>query len=161
MAYQNYGQKNGQGSYGSGSGDSRNARNSPNQDRPDRREIDGDNYTEVAENVIKAIRRNKGKIELTTSQIRNILAMVTDIYNDVMNSAAEELSEEIKERINYLKIKCIYAAGKNAVVKDFMNRADLIRNIELIGSSRRKYILFSRYMESMVAYHRYEGGRDQ
>lgn len=50
-----------------------------------------DNYTELAENVILKLKqikemKTKGKSVnlVTTSKIRNLLAMTADIYNDVV-----------------------------------------------------------------------------
>ena len=51
-----------------------------------------DNYVEIAETAIKDIcerkdqRGNKGRDLVTTSKIRNLLAMSADIYNEVIIS---------------------------------------------------------------------------
>ena len=46
--------------------------------------INKENYVDQAEQVIKNLMTDrKGNITLTTSKIRNILAMVSEIYNEV------------------------------------------------------------------------------
>ena len=72
--------------------------------------LDEKNYVDIAEKAIQnliAMKNKYGKPEklVTTSQIRNLLAMTADIYNDVVNSQSEILSDEVIGRINYLKIR--------------------------------------------------------
>lgn len=84
-----------------------------------------DNYVEIAENVIKKLREKKDQkgrqIPLvTTSKIRNLLGMTADIYNEVINSKEEKLSSELVGRINYMKIRFIYEAGREPKVKSLI-----------------------------------------
>ena len=72
-----------------------------------------ENYVQMAEKAMKelcAMRDKKGKEikPVTTSKIRNLLAMTASIYNDVVMSQSEKLSSEIVGRINYMKIRFIY-----------------------------------------------------
>ena len=124
-----------------------------------------ENYVKEAETAIKELceRTEKGnKAELvTTSKIRNLLAMTADIYNEVVNSPQETLSAEIKGQINYMKIHFIYSAGREANVKDLLEQAHILSHIDEIGDSRKQYILFSRYMEALVAYRKFYGGYDE
>ena len=55
-----------------------------------------DNYVELAEKAIKKLcsekdKRGKEVAPVTTSKIRNLLAMTTDIYNQVVNLKEEKL----------------------------------------------------------------------
>ncbi|HIX67549.1 MAG TPA: type III-A CRISPR-associated protein Csm2 [Candidatus Anaerostipes excrementavium] len=126
--------------------------------------IDKLTYVDQAENVIKSLRvkdRNgRYVMRLTTSRIRNILSLVTGIYNRVLHETRNELSEEICEEIQYLRLRIVYEAGKDQDVKNFMNQANLLENIQDIGKNRERLLLFCRYMEALVAYHRFYGGRD-
>lgn len=97
---------------------------------------------------------------VTTSKIRNLLAMSADIYNEVINCRSEALSEEIRGRISYLKIRFIYEAGREPSVKSFIEKACILNYIKEINGSKKKYLLFHKYMEALVAYHRYHGGKD-
>lgn len=127
--------------------------------------LTGENYVDLAENVIKNLEtekygKDKTRPKLTTSKIRNLLAMNTDIYNDVRNIQGNELDNSIKERINYMKVRFIYEAGRDGIVKDFVEKSNIINYMKSI-CDKSSYILFSRYMEALVAYHRYYGGKDQ
>ncbi len=125
-----------------------------------------DNYVDLAEKAIKELKEKKDRrgrdIPLvTTSKIRNLLAMAASIYNDVMICQTEELSKEIVGRINYMKIRFIYEAGRESKVMDLVLAAKILEHIDEIGNSRKQYILFSRYMEALVAYRKFYGGKDE
>ncbi len=127
--------------------------------------LNGETYVNEAEKVIKSLiikdRNGNDKIELTTSQLRNILGMIADIYNDVMVSTDKELTAKQIERVQYLKIKILYAAGREPkVVKPFVDKAHLIEYIDGIKNSKKAFVLFNRYMEALVAYHKFYGGND-
>ena len=123
-----------------------------------------ENYVEIAEEAILALKNMKknGKpIQmLTTSQIRNLLAMTADIYNEVLECKPEKLGSEIVERINYLRVRFIYEAGRDNKVKAFVEKTNVIEYLKKAKNSKTEYIRFSRYMEALVAFHRYYGGRD-
>lgn len=136
--------------------------------------ITRENYVSEAENVWKAIntynkelekkinsyRAQKEKIEITTSKIRTILSLNTTIYNDVMLNKEENLALDIRDNIQYLKVRIAYECGRDEKVKEVVTIAQLLEEIDRIGDKREKYLTFSRYLESLVAYHRYFGGRD-
>lgn len=128
------------------------------------KKIDKLTYVDQAEQVIKSMRgRTKNgdhRIDLTTSKIRSILSLVTGIYNQVIHEPNPELSEDICQEIQYLRLRIVYEAGREESVKKFMKKAELLENIQSIGKSREQFLLFCRYMEALVAYHRFYGGRD-
>lgn len=128
------------------------------------REINKDNYVEEAENVILEMKEMKDRgeknAEITTTQLRNLLAMAADIYNTIMHQNSDALTEEIKSRIEYMKVRFFYEAGRNEGVKILINQANLMGVLKNIKGSRENYILFNRYMEALVAFHRYYGGND-
>ena len=79
-----------------------------------------ENYVETAEKAIKEIcgkkdRRGRTVAPVTTSKIRNLLAMTAAIYNDVIVCTSEKLSTEIVGRIQYMKIRFVYEAGREPV----------------------------------------------
>lgn len=103
-----------------------------------------DNYVKLAEKTILDLKGRKDKrgreIKIvTTSKIRNLLAMAADIYNEVINSQSEVLSEEIKGQINYMKIRFVYESGREATVKNLVEQADILTHIDEIGDSREDY----------------------
>ena len=123
--------------------------------------LDENNYVELAEEAIKKLksqvneRNHRALPVVTTSKIRNLLAMTAEIYNEVHNNPNERLSEEVKGRINYLKIRVVYEAGREDSVKRFVKTAAILEHLDEIKGSRKQYILFSRYMEALVAYRKF------
>lgn len=119
-------------------------------------------YVDLAETRMKDFteRFAQGRDSLTTSKIRNILSMISEIYNEVKLSEEEELPSGIVERIQYLRIRLAYESGRENTVKAFVNQMKLLDYIKGIGGSRTRFLRFANYMEALVAYHRYYGGRD-
>ena len=76
-------------------------------------------------------------------------------------SQSDKLNAEIIGRINYMKIRFIYEAGREPKVKKLVDKAKILEHLEEIKGSRDQYILFSRYMEALVAYRKFYGGRDE
>lgn len=126
--------------------------------------INESTYVDQAENVICRLETNKDKWGntqwITTSKIRNLLAMSADLYNEVLGKE-EVLSEEMSSRIDYLRVRFIYECGREPLVKKFVEEAKLIEALKEIQGSRKRFILFNRYLEALVAYHRYYGGKDR
>lgn len=130
-------------------------------------EITKQNYVDVAEEVIKKLRKpdkKEGfKLALTTSKIRNILSMVSELYTDAQHAREKTLSEDMVGRVQYLRMRIAYEAGREGrenAVKEFVNTAELLPRISEIGNSRQKLLLFCNYMEALVAYHKFYGGRE-
>lgn len=129
--------------------------------------LNEETYVDKAEEVIKKLKDRKdprtGKTipMVTTSKLRNLLAMTTDIYNEVATSRNIEISDECKQRIDYLRIRFVYEAGRDEKgVKPLVEESGILDILKEIGKSRDNYILFNRYMESLVAFHKFYGGKD-
>lgn len=106
---------------------------------------------------------------VTTSQIRKFLTAVNMVTNKInvyksthMNESV--LPEELVAEVQYLKVKIIYQAGKEdnrkPYVSNFMKASDMVRRIDKIKNSFEEYEEFARYVEALVAYHKFYGGRD-
>ena len=121
------------------------------------------NYVDLAEKVIvKDLERDKrGNFRLTNSKIRNLLSLVNNLYTDVARTGGsdEKLSETIEGKIQYIRLRFVYEAGREKCVKDFVEKADIIKHLQRI-ETRSDLLLFCRYMEALVAYHKFNGGRD-
>jgi CRISPR-associated protein Csm2 len=136
-----------------------------------------EDIAKAAETVIKKLskknlyKNSTMKIPvLTTSQIRKILTAINTISNKISiykahNPRKNELSEELVSEIQYLKVKIVYQVGKDdsheKAVKEFVEYADLINKINNIGRDIKKYEEFSKYIEALVAYHKFYGGKDK
>lgn len=120
--------------------------------------INKQNYVDHAEKVINQLKTNKqGNIVLTTSKIRNILAMVSEIYNEVIHETGDVLSPESIERIQYLRLRIVYEAGRESAVRDFVDKSKLLDLLKNVKDSKREFLLFCRYMEALVAYRKFKG----
>ena len=120
--------------------------------------ITEENYVGKAESVITALIGRKEL--LTTSKIRKLLAILSEIYTDARHDGKKELSDEIKSRIQYFKMHFVYEAGREKTVKAFWEAAQIEKQIDKIGNSKKELILFCHYMEALVAYRKFLGGKD-
>jgi CRISPR-associated protein Csm2 len=149
------------GSYNNSYGNRNNGSQGRQEQRKPYAPLTEEGYVARAEQVIESIKnKENGKLNLTTSQIRNILSMVNQIYNTVILTTEDTLSTDVQNQLQYLKVKLIYAAGRNNDVKEFVKESQLDQHLDHIGNQRSAFLLYSRYMEALVAYHRFLGGRD-
>jgi CRISPR-associated protein Csm2 len=127
--------------------------------------INDENYVDKAENVMKSLGkpapRDDGKLifQFTTTQIRKLLSISADIYDSAKSEQGDTMSRSLKDKLNYLKVQVVYQAGREPQkVKPFVERAKLLEALKEIGDERKNVLLFCKYMEALVAYHRYLGG---
>lgn len=128
-----------------------------------------------AENVILLLSKNKrDEFNLRTNQIRKFLSAVNTVNNKInvyqskifldnptVTKKDITLSDSLVEEIKYLKIKIAYQAGREKAVKDFVQKAKLNEKIDAIGDSLDHYKKFAKYIEALVAYHKFYGGKDK
>ena len=150
-----------------------NYQKSRSNDRSDNRvpaipffELKSEDYVEKAEKVINTLERdNSGKsFKLTTSQIRNLLAMTSEMLNKVNNCKASgdekmPISAALVQDLNALKIRAVYECGRTPPVRELIENAHVLEHIKRIKSVS-DCELFCHYMEALVAYHRFLGGKD-
>ncbi len=125
---------------------------------------------ERAENVIKTLRnRNpkngKEEIPVTKTQIRKILTAVNLLKNKVdvfrmYNHAVQDINKDLAMEVKFLKVSVAYQAGRDNKVRKFVECAAIEKEIQNIGKDIKKFYEFCRYIEALVAYHKYYGGRD-
>lgn len=122
-----------------------------------------------AEKAIEGLKykdkNNRDRIDVTTSQIRKFLTAVNVVRNKVdlykaKNKGAEALSKELTAEIKFLKVNLLYQAGRTVAVKQFMTVSKLDIIIDGIGDSLARFVKFTKYVEALVAYHKFLGGRD-
>ena len=117
-----------------------------------------EDYVDAAERVMHALFANRSRI--TTTKMRGFLTLVNDIYNVENLRTEAKLSAESKLKLMRLRVRMVYDAGRERDVKDFVEQAKLLEYLKGVGDSREEMIRFAHYMEALVAYHRYLGGRD-
>ena len=122
--------------------------------------ITKENYVDHAEQVMRKLCDNgsRQKDLVTTSKIRSILSMVSEIYNNVRLERDPKLNENLKERLQYLKMRMVYEAGREPSVKTFIEEARLMKVLDEVGDSRERLFTFCHYMEALVAYRKFLGG---
>lgn len=125
-------------------------------------------YVKCAENVIKFLKKENfgvvgSKETLSTSKIRNILSSTSEIYDMVRFQGPEA----VRDKLAYLKVKLIYQSGRYPVVKRFVEVSKMIQALDRLEvkyyqqpEEKAMIILFCRYMEALVAYFKYYGGKD-
>ena len=103
---------------------------------------------------------------VTTSQLRRFLTAVNTVTGKVEQyqnetGTLEKLSADLAAQVKFLKVKLAYQVGRQGkVVADFAKEADLMAAIDSIGSDAKKYEEFARYVEALVAFHKFYGGKD-
>ena len=132
--------------------------------------LDGTNYVDQAEKailkIVKQDEENKQKnsraktMMVTTSNIRNLLAMTAEIQTEVRNNKGDKLTSEMIERINYLKVRFVYEAGREPAVRKLVDTAEILQHLGDVKNSKEQYIIFSMYMEALVAFRKFYGKND-
>ena len=117
-----------------------------------------EDYVDAAERVMRVLFANRSRI--TPTKMRGFLTLVNDIYNVENLRTEAKLSAESKLKLMRLRVRMVYDAGRERDVKDFVEQAKLLEYLKGVGDSREEMIRFAHYMEALVAYHRYLGGRD-
>lgn len=134
-----------------------------------------ENIVDKAELAIKSIGKqdknnpNKLFIKLKTNQIRKILTAVNilknkvDIYK-IANPQAKKLDEELQMEIEFLRVNIAYQIGrekgKENLVREFVEKADLLNMVKNINGDIKAFENFCRYIEALVAFHKFYGGQE-
>ena len=127
--------------------------------------INEENYVAKAESVILKLSKQvdkQGKVVamVTNSKIRNLLSMSADIYNQVLDCKEDKLPQELNGRIEYLRVRYIYEAGREPRVKDLVIQGELLEIMKEIQGSKKNYILYYHYLEALVAFKRFWNKND-
>ena len=116
------------------------------------------NYVDKAEKVIKSLNRNKRDSKLfllTTSKIRNLLNLTSTLFDE---SKVREY-KDLADKIAYLRVQFVYQSGRETSVKDLVRKAEILDILKEINN-KESLQRFCRYMEALVAYFRFYGGKD-
>ena len=120
---------------------------------------------------LNAIADKKGKdfTTIKTNQIRNVFANINAIRKDFKIAITTKDAQDQNEKINkikrdlvLLKPKLAYAAGRQNVVKPFQKFLFELIN-KTVNSKKIELALenFFIMVESVVAYHKFHGGKDK
>lgn len=114
-----------------------------------------EDYVEAAKCVMQVIAQEKRSNQITTSKIRNILTLISSIYDVERIRNAVDLLPESITKLQMMRVRVLYEAGRDEKTGTFVKEAILLEYLKGIGTSREKCLLFAHYMEALVAYHRY------
>ena len=127
-----------------------------------------ENYVGEAERIMRALISSGTTV--TTSKIRNLLSLVTDIYNDESIRTEDKLKPDSVVKLNLMRVRVAYeygrdngeSVGKDKVypMREFITQAHLREYLKGISTDRADLIRFAHYMEALVAFHRYLGGKE-
>ena len=135
-----------------------------------------ENYVDEAERIMRSL-KNSGTT-ITTSKIRSLLSLVTDIYNKENTSTEDKLQPDSVVKLDLMRVRIAYeygrdkgesksrnkeeGSGKETVypMREFITQAHLLEYLKGISTDRADLIRFAHYMEALVAFHRYLGGKE-
>ena len=136
-------------------------------------------YVDKAEKAIQNLKEyDRGKIKLTVSQIRKFLTAVNLLRNKVdsykfsvlkeEHKNPAELSDELAMEIKFLRVNILYQVGREGrdkngrpkAIGSFVEKSELVKYISDIGKDINKFYQFCKYMEALVAFHKFYGGKD-
>lgn len=121
-------------------------------------------YVDEAEQVIKEMQKTNFQVtnrpdgKLTMSQLRNLSALTSNIYDELQSNDVELIADKLA----YLRVQFVYQSGRNDAVKKLIELAQILPILKKVQSEMDKttIIRFCRYMEALVAYFKYYGGKD-
>lgn len=123
-----------------------------------------ENYVDKAEQAILQLRKKNDEFFLTTSQIRNILSLTSSISDKSNVRNFEELNSDL----SYLRVRLVYQSRRNEIrfrgekiypVEDLLLQSDLLEALKEVKDNVSLQ-RFCRYMEALVAYFKFYGGKD-
>ena len=120
----------------------------------------------MAEAVINKLDKNKSgsAFLLKYAQLRKILSSVVAIKNKLgveqrKSKSFDKLPENIAMEVRFLKTTFLYQAGRDKdnkyPVKNFIEDSQLVEMVECIGTDVKKFDMFCKYVEALVAFYKY------
>jgi CRISPR-associated protein Csm2 len=116
----------------------------------DLKKLSMERLVEIADAVGAAISR-----KVKTNQIRRFLDGTRKVEAELKSNLP---FEKVKDQIILLRPKLAYAAGRHEDVKELAEILDAA--VKSAAQTQENFTKFLRFMESIIAYHRFHGGRD-
>lgn len=111
-----------------------------------------DTLVEMAETIGKFLAQGDGNTRLNTGQIRKFLDAVSRIKNEGGKAVDDSF---FRSQCMLLKPKLAYAAGRQGAVRPLMEvLLPCIKGVH----NKEDFIHFYRFIESIIAYHRFYSG---
>ncbi len=128
-----------------------------------------EDYVKQAEDIIL---KEEWFSKITTSKIRRLFSLFIDSYNLESIRTEKTLLPETVRQLHLAQIRMLYEAGredggKGKNVKAFLESTKLVHYLKGIKddskgikNDRNAFINYFHYMEALVAYHKYFGGKE-
>jgi CRISPR type III-A-associated protein Csm2 len=119
-----------------------------------------DNFGNIKFFLVNTNKNPKGKpkwSDLSYTQVRNILSLVSPIFDE--SEMLAEINDSIQSKLDYLRVKLAYSSSRDAAVKKFVTECKIDEKIVAI-KDLKDVKEFCRYMESLVAFLKWYGIRD-
>ena len=100
------------------------------------------------------------KNKITTTKLRNILSKVQELYDDLNLSQESLLSDSEQQRIQIIRVRIVFECGRDKDLKEFIEVSGVLKMFNAIGDCKESYLKLCHYLEALVAYHRFYGGKD-
>lgn len=115
--------------------------------------ITQENFADTAEELMKKTTKT-----ITSTKMRNIYALCAGLAGEAKRSTEETLSSDLQGQVQYFKMRIAYECGREEATKTFVQYCQIQENIDKIGKKRENLLIFCRYMEALVAYHKFYHG---
>lgn len=116
----------------------------------DLKKLSMERLVEIADHVGSAVSKR-----VKMNQIRRFLDGARKVEAELKS---REKFDAVKDQIVLLRPKLAYAAGRNQDVKELAEILDIA--VKSAAQTQENFMKFLRFMESIIAYHRFHGGRD-
>ena len=125
------------------------------------------NYVDIAEQTMRTYFEKQEEChgrKITTTKLRNLLSLVSEVYNVENLRTERQLLPESVTKLNLMRMRAAYECGRDATTKDFVWPAKIMEYLKWFSTaqpdSRAGLIDFYHSMEALVAFHRYLGGSE-
>lgn len=116
-----------------------------------------EDYVKQAEDIIL---KEEWFRRITTSKIRRLFSLLIDSYNLESIYTDKTLKPETVRQLHLAQIRMLYEAGRDKNVKAFLESTKLVHYLKGIKDDHDAFINYFHYMEALVAYHKYFGGKE-
>lgn len=116
-----------------------------------------EDYIEQAEDILL---KGEWFRKITTSKIRRLFSLLIDSYNLESIHTDNTLKPETVRQLHLAQIRMLYEAGRDKNVKAFLESTKLVHYLKAIKDDHDAFINYFHYMEALVAYHKYFGGKE-
>lgn len=121
------------------------------------------NYVDQAEHYM----RNHARY-MTTSKLRNMMSLFSMAYHrerlascQAPNQHEQKLSAETESELLSARVRMVYEYGRDKkCIGRLMEDTQLLHYLKGIQGDRTAFLNYYHYLEALIAYHKFYGGRE-